>query len=77
MLKYKYINYKIWSFWDGIYLITSCTLHFKIQQKSFIVLVVISLLFLILLRVLKEIWCSLVSEYQFSLDFSNVSQNGV
>ena len=68
--------YNIWSLSEGTYLQTSSTLQFKIRQRSFSVLVEISLLCFNLWSVLCDIWCLLVSVYQFSFDFSSVSQKG-
>nr|DAW85541.1 MAG TPA: hypothetical protein [Caudoviricetes sp.] len=55
----------------------SSTSQCRIIHRSLIVRVEISLLFLSRLIVPLEILCFLVRVYQFSLDFSKVSQNGV
>lgn len=68
--------YSFWSWSEGIYCITSCTLQSNIRHMSLMVLVETALSCLNRLKVLLDILWNSVKVYQFSVDFSSVSQNG-
>lgn len=76
IIRFLYPLYKCWSVLEGTYRTISHISQPNIRHKSLSVFVDTSLLCFNLWSVLCDNLCLFVSVYQFSLDFSSVSQNG-